>query len=109
MVTRASNPLGALVFREGYTEVEEVLGMRLRMEGDTPQTQYLVKWKVRGPKGGRASMLLHGHCAWPACIKGFAACATLQLRALVESKAISELSPSNWVMRECSEVRRVSH
>ena len=48
MVTRASNPLGALVFREGYTEVEEVLGMRLRMEGDTPQTQYLVKWKVRG-------------------------------------------------------------
>ena len=49
-MTRASNPLGALVFREGYTEVEEVLGMRLRMEGDTPQTQYLVKWKVREPQ-----------------------------------------------------------
>ena len=36
-----------LVFREGYTEVEEVLGTRLRMDGDEPKSEYLVKWKVR--------------------------------------------------------------
>lgn len=44
-VCNANPILGALVYREGYTEVEEILGLRLKMEGDTPRPEYLVKWK----------------------------------------------------------------
>jgi hypothetical protein len=32
---------------EGYFEVEAVKGIRLTIDGDRPQTEYLVKWKVR--------------------------------------------------------------
>jgi signal recognition particle protein len=28
-----------------YTEVENVMGMKLDMEGDTPRASYLVQWK----------------------------------------------------------------
>ncbi len=31
---------------EGYREVEEVRGIRLLVEDDTPHIEYLVKWKV---------------------------------------------------------------
>ncbi|GAX77715.1 hypothetical protein CEUSTIGMA_g5158.t1 [Chlamydomonas eustigma] len=34
-----------LVFVEGYTEVEEIQGMRLNLDGQSPKVEYLVKWK----------------------------------------------------------------
>jgi hypothetical protein len=46
LLPRAGLGLGALVFKEGYIDVEEVLGLRLHMEGENPRPEYLVKWKV---------------------------------------------------------------
>ena len=108
VVTRASNPLGALVFREGYTEVEEVLGMRLRMEGDTPQTQYLVKWKVsrekrlslHGPHQGSVQCIQAAADVWVIGGKGVRSmegqvyCKTLQmLRKVIAFEALALLMP----------------
>ncbi|KAG1668488.1 hypothetical protein FOA52_005261 [Chlamydomonas sp. UWO 241] len=44
MVSRAG--LGELVYEEGYIEVDEVLGSRIVMDGETPRMEYLVKWKA---------------------------------------------------------------
>eukprot|EP00195_Chlamydomonas_chlamydogama_P011127 CAMPEP_0202893062 /NCGR_PEP_ID=MMETSP1392-20130828/2704_1 /ASSEMBLY_ACC=CAM_ASM_000868 /TAXON_ID=225041 /ORGANISM="Chlamydomonas chlamydogama, Strain SAG 11-48b" /LENGTH=406 /DNA_ID=CAMNT_0049577247 /DNA_START=235 /DNA_END=1455 /DNA_ORIENTATION=- len=38
-----------LTYIEGYSEVEEILGIRLQMAGDTPKAEYLVKWKDGSP------------------------------------------------------------
>lgn len=46
-VARNNDGLPALIFTEGYTEVEAIEGVRLNLEGDAPVIEYLVKWKVR--------------------------------------------------------------
>jgi hypothetical protein len=41
-----SGGVPGLEFIEGYTEVDEVKGLRVLMEAETPRVEYLVKWKV---------------------------------------------------------------
>lgn len=47
-----ANLIDQIVYAEGYTEVEEVRGIRMVVdENDTTQFEYLIKWKVRSCKG----------------------------------------------------------
>ena len=68
VATRAS--FAGLTFVEGYIEVEEVEGMRVHMDGETPRVEYLVKWKVsqKCSSGSMVRGLIHPFsCCARAC------------------------------------------
>lgn len=65
-IVHASSPLSlSLPTVEGYTEVEEVKGSRVVLDGETAKAEYLVKWKVR--ETWRASLHRISSARW-ACL-----------------------------------------
>lgn len=74
---KAQNPLNALTFRSGYTEVEELLGVRFNTSTESPTLEYLVKWKDGSadswePAGNLSEDLIRDYDErwWTACRKG---------------------------------------
>lgn len=67
-VMARANLIDQLVYAEGYTEVEEVKGIRMVLdENATPQFEYLIRWKV---SMGLAVMSLGAVCDPAAATRG---------------------------------------
>lgn len=77
IVVAAPSTPGELVFVQGYTEVEEIKGIRLRVIDGTPVAEYHVKWKDGQPDTWEAGINLSDDLVrdyeekwWTACRGG---------------------------------------